>query len=313
MNIEYLKYVLEVDRAGSISKAAENLFMRQPNLSKAIKELELTLNITIFNRTFKGVEITPKGREFLRYAKNILMQYEELEALGREDNSDVQSLRLSVPRASYVVDAFTTLLSGLDATKPIHIDFFETNALLSIRHVTDGVSDIGVVRCKTDFQNYFTSMFQENNLIWRPLLEFDYLLLMSEKHPLARKDIVDGKDLHHYTEIIHGDTAMPHLPASITETERDPTPGNKKVRVYERGSQFDILSRIKDTYMWVSPMPEDLLTRNGLVQKYCTHSSRFNDIMIRRDNYELNDLEKDFIFRLDYIVTNILSVDAIGA
>ena len=79
MNTQHMKYVVEVEKTGSITKAAHNLYMGQPNLSKAIKELENELGIAIFRRTAKGVEPTRKGAEFLTYAKTILAQIDELE------------------------------------------------------------------------------------------------------------------------------------------------------------------------------------------------------------------------------------------
>ena len=78
MNILHLRYAIEVERTRSISKAAENLFMGQPNLSKAIRELEENLGVTIFKRTSKGIVPTQKGEEFLVYAKRILVQIDEL-------------------------------------------------------------------------------------------------------------------------------------------------------------------------------------------------------------------------------------------
>lgn len=309
MNIEHLRYVLEVDRAGSISQAADNLYMGQPNLSKAIKELEQALNITIFKRTSKGVQITPKGREFLRYAKAILQQYEEIAALGKDSEKDTQILRVSVPRASYIVDAFTSFLTALDASKPIQIDFLETNALRAIRHVAEGVSEFGIIRCKAEYLNYFTGLIQDGGLLWRILLEFEYFAVFSADNPLAAKGEIDVQDLQPYIEIIHGDTAVPHMPEHVTETERGVTPGNRKVRVYERGSQFDILSRVPDTYMWVSPLPEDLLKRNNLVQRRCRQATKFNDALIHRAGYNFSKLEKDFVELLGSSVEGILALD----
>ncbi len=310
MNIEHLKYVLEVDRVGSISQAADNLYMGQPNLSKAIKELEQTLNITIFSRTSKGVKITPKGRDFLRYAKSILQQYEEMEALGQNDDDEVQHLRISVPRASYIVSAFTTMLAGLDTKKPIRMDFLETNAMRAIRHVSNGISDLGIIRCKAEYKSYFASLLQEDGLFWRTLLESEYLLLLSRHHPLAANDTIDELELLPYIEIIHGDTAIPHLPDSVTETERGRTPGDKKIQIYERGSQFDILSRIPSSYMWVSPMPQDLLERNGLAQKHCAQSPKFTDILILQANHSSPPLETRFLELLENAVESILSQTA---
>jgi DNA-binding transcriptional LysR family regulator len=306
LNIEHLRYVLEVDRAGSISQAACNLYMGQPNLSKAIKELEQTLNIIIFRRTSMGTEVTPKGKEFLRRAKSILRQYEELEALGREDKSDTQSLRVSVPRASYVADAFTNFLTHLEDGKTLDMDFCETNALLAIKNVAEGHSGFGVIRCKTEYQSYFTHMLEENELMWRPLLEFHYLLLLSRDHPLAGKESVDAAELGSYIEIIHGDTGIPHMPQNMAETETGRTCGDRKIHIYGRGSQLDILARIPNAYMWASPMPDDLLCRNGLVQKHCGQGPDFADILIHQAGHKFGLLEKMFLSQLERSVHRIL-------
>lgn len=316
MNIQHLQYAIEVERAGSISQAAENLYMGQPNLSKAIKELEYTLHITIFKRTPQGVQITPKGREFLRYAKSILAQFEEMEALGREEAQPVQSFRVSVPRASYVVEAFTSFVMKLDMDKALKVDFWETNALRAIRHVAEGRSDFGIIRCKTEYEAYFHSLMQENHLEFREVMEFRYLLLVAQGHPLAALDIVPYEALQPYIEILHGDTALPHMPQGVTETERGLTPGDKKIQVYERGSQFDLLSRVPDTYMWVSPMPQDLLRRNGLVQKPCEKSPQFKDILVWPKGYRFSKLEKLFLSELDRSVEEVsenVPVPASGA
>ena len=81
MNITHLRYAVEVEKAKSINKAAENLYMGQPNLSRAIRELEEELGITIFNRSSRGMTITPEGEEFLSYAHRILEQVSEVEAI----------------------------------------------------------------------------------------------------------------------------------------------------------------------------------------------------------------------------------------
>ena len=91
MNTLHLKYAIEVERTSSISQAAENLFMGQPSLSKAIKELEDTLGFTIFERTSRGVTPTQKGLKFLSYARNVLNQLEKMEALSDAADTELQS------------------------------------------------------------------------------------------------------------------------------------------------------------------------------------------------------------------------------
>lgn len=91
MNILHFKYAVEIAKTKSISKAAENLYMGQPNLSRAIKELEENLGITIFNRTTKGISITPEGEQFLQYAKRIIAQVNEVEEIYKKGKTHKQS------------------------------------------------------------------------------------------------------------------------------------------------------------------------------------------------------------------------------
>lgn len=94
MNTLHFKYAVEVEKTGSISQAAENLFMAQPNLSKAIRELEDTLGITIFRRTSKGVVPTDEGSEFLQYARNIMKQIDNMESIYTAGKTSRRGRRL---------------------------------------------------------------------------------------------------------------------------------------------------------------------------------------------------------------------------
>ena len=83
-----MKYAVEVAKCGSINKAAEILLMNQPNLSRAIKELEASLGVEIFSRSAKGMVVTPEGETFLRYATSILKQVDEVEGLFKKSTTD---------------------------------------------------------------------------------------------------------------------------------------------------------------------------------------------------------------------------------
>ena len=100
MNLQHLKYMVEVEKVGSITKAAANLFMGQPNLSKAIKEVENEVGIPIFKRSAKGVIPTEKGAEFLEYARAILVQLDKIEGLYKPETTNRISFSIAVPRAS---------------------------------------------------------------------------------------------------------------------------------------------------------------------------------------------------------------------
>ena len=138
MNIMHLKYAVEVAKTGSITQAAENLFMGQPNLSKAIRELEESLGITIFKRTSKGIVPTLKGEEFLVYAKRILAQIDELESIYSSDHQTKQTFSISIPRASYMSYAFMQFVGQLDPAKEMEIIYSETNSVQAISNIIQG-------------------------------------------------------------------------------------------------------------------------------------------------------------------------------
>lgn len=298
-NIQQLKYALEVEKTGSISRAAENLYMSQPRLSKAIRELEDSLGIAIFNRTSTGVVPTKKGNEFLGYARSILTQVDEMESLYRPTGGEKQIFDISVPRASYISYAFTEFVKEMDLNKDIDINYRETNSIQAIKNVADTINNLAIIRFQTQYEKYFLDALAERELEFRPIWEFEYRVLMSAKHPLAAAAIEDYSMLHTYTEIIHGDISIPALPISEVKQIAKTDERKKKIALYERGSQFELLSRIPTTYMWVSPMPKDVLACFSLVQKACAMAkNKYKDILIFRKGYRFSDEEEIFFRKL---------------
>lgn len=134
MNLLHLKYIVEVANAGSISKAANNLFMNQPHLSKIIKDIEENMNIIIFERTSKGVVVTKKGAEFIEQAKNIIIQVEQLES--KYSNHDDKSIHLDlcIPRGSYFIDVFIDYLSMINVKdKRVKVNYHESDTFDTIK------------------------------------------------------------------------------------------------------------------------------------------------------------------------------------
>ena len=306
MNFVHLKYAVEVEKTRSITKAADNLFMSQPNLSRAIKELEETLGITIFRRTSKGIVPTEQGEEFLSYAKNILAQVREMESIYKRDAKRVQELSVSVPRASYVTDAFTRFVSSLDRTKEIEIRFCETNSMNTVDHVLQDDYHLGVVRCRAEFEAYFSGLFREKELRHELVSDFEGVVLLSAANPLADKAVLSCADLVRCIEIAHGDSAVPTLPTAEVKRTELSKDVDKRIFVFERGSQFDLLENVPYTYLWATPLPEAVLRQHGLVQRPCPEAGRsYRDILIYRSGYKLSDLDMRFLKELQKNVVEI--------
>ncbi|MFA5341680.1 MAG: LysR family transcriptional regulator [Clostridia bacterium] len=293
-NLLHLKYAVEVEKTGSISRAAQNLYMNQPQLSKAIRELESSLGIEIFDRKPTGVFPTKKGAEFLVYAKNILMQIDSMQSLSRPEVKKGQMLNVSVPRASYVSNAFTQFLQGLDKDLGMDIDYRETHSVRTMKSISEGSNDIGIIRYQMKFEAYFLTALQKYGLRHEDIFEFEYLLLMSQGHPLADKEVIDYKDLIDFVEIVHGDISVPSLP--ITPQTDKPKSFKNKIAIYERASQLEILSSLTYSYMWVSPMPKDILQKYSLVEKKCSvPKNRYKDMFIYREGYVFTEYDRQFM------------------
>ena len=299
MNIMHLRYAVEVEKTGSITQAAERLYMAQPNLSKAVKELESTLGITIFKRTSKGIKPTKKGAEFLNYARNIIAQIDEMEGMFKP-GEEKQRFNIAVPRASYIAHAFTRFINKLDHIKGMDIDFFETSTIRIINRVSEGEYDLGIIRCQKNHEKYFFSLLAEKELQYESVLEYTYFVLISKLHDLAKCNEISYGDLNKYIEIAHGDLS---LPLSISDSNKEEkAERSRRIYVYERGSQFDLLRKVPETYMWVSPMPQELLDCYGLVQKKCDAvNNKYVDLLIYSKDYKLTQLDKTFLQEL-YLV-----------
>lgn len=294
MNTLHFEYAVEVERTGSITKAAQNLYMAQPNLSKALKDLEDTLGYQIFERTPQGVVITEKGKKFIDCAKSILYKLKELEDTEQRTHEQFQEFKISIPRGSYIVNGFTEFVAELDEKKKIDITVKETSSIQTIADVAEGHHNLGIIRYQTLYENYFLDYLLRKDLEYDAIWEFEYVLVMSKKHPLSTKEKILKEDLQNYIEILHCDTEIPFIRES-SETEQTAENAKKRIYVYERGSQFDLLTNVETTYMWVSPIPESYLEQYGLVQRVCSvNSNSYKDLLIYSKGYEFTKLDMQF-------------------
>ncbi len=299
MNILHMKYAVEVAKEGSINKASEVLLIAQPNLSRSIKELEADLGITIFDRSSRGMILTPEGEEFIGYAKKILYQIEEVEKMYKGGHPKKQIFSISVPRASYISDAFARFSTSLNSD-PAEIFYKETNALRAIRNILSADYNLGIMRYAKNYDKYFKAMLEEKGLKYELVTEFHYVLAMRSDSPLASKDKIFFSDLRSYIEIAHADPFVPSLPLSKVRKEELPDDIDCRIFVFERASQFDLLSENSETFMWVSPVPDKLLKTYGLVQKKCLDNSKiYKDVLIYRKDYHLTEIDNRFIAELN--------------
>ncbi|MDY3846605.1 MAG: LysR family transcriptional regulator [Eubacteriales bacterium] len=298
MNLMYMKYAVEIAACGSLNQAAKKLYIGQPNLSRAIRELEASLGVTIFERSAKGMEITPDGEVFLKYARSILSQVDTVENIFKKGMVNKKRFSISVPRASYISEAFSEFSKCTKKGDEVEMFYKETNSMRAIKNILQEDYKLGIIRYAKNYDRYYKEMLEQKGLTYEIITEFHYVLIMSEKSPLAKKEHIAMSDLAEYTEIAHADPYVPSLPVSAVKKEELPE-SERCIFVFERASQFELLSSNTDTFMWVSPVPPKVLERYGLVMRVCDDNKKvYRDVMIKRSDYKLSELDNKFIYEL---------------
>jgi DNA-binding transcriptional LysR family regulator len=293
-----MRYAVEVARLGSLNKAAETLMIAQPNISRSIKELEADLGITIFQRSAKGMELTPDGEEFIINARDILNRIDKIEQSYRDGSHKKRKFSISVPRACYISAAMAEFSRNI-GDAPVEIYYKETNSKKTIRKLLDKEYKLGIIRYSDNYDKYYKSMLEEKGLAGELVAEFSYVLLMSRDNPLATKETITYDDLSSYIEIAHADPYVPSLSMSKVFREELPDHIGQRIFVFERASQFDLLSENPKTFMWVSPASQKILERYDLVQRVCEGNKKiYKDVLIYHKDYKLTKLDRDFITAL---------------
>lgn len=309
MNLLYLKYAIEVASSGSINKAAEKLYMDQPNLSRCIKDLESSLGVSIFARSAKGMKVTPEGEEFLKFAESILKQVDTVENMFRKDYSEKKRFSISVPRASYICEAFSAFSQNLPTDGGFEIFYKETNANRAIKNILEENYRLGILRYAKHYEKYYKDMLDSRGMTYELIAEFRYELIMSKASPLASLSEIGFSDLADKIEIAHADPYVPSLPLAEVKKEELPEM-EKRIFVFERASQFELLAKNPNTFMWVSPVPESVLHHYGLLQRRCAENKKtYKDFLVRKKDYRLTDLDKSFITELCRVKRELFKAD----
>lgn len=256
MTLQQLRYAVDIEKAGSITKSAANLFMSQPNLSTALKELEEEIGITVFVRDNNGVKVTDEGKEFLAHAKSILHQMDRMLFVFKSEKSKVATLNVACVRSSYVTKAMCDYYNQIPKDTSLQLKLMETTTANALELVAESKADVGrVIFHAHNFQqmNWYCN---KKRLALELLWKVKAYILVSENSPLAKEKHITRSMLLACTRLVYIDT----------EEEIDPSGGeDRRIAVSERGTMMDILSGCPDTYIWTVSTHPDTLKRYGLV------------------------------------------------
>ena len=288
MNLQHLKNITEVERAGSVTKAAANLFMGQPNLSKSIKEVENEIGITVFRRSAKGVYPTPEGARFLSRARAVLEEMDKLEALYKQE-SPVRSLSVCVPEGEYAAAAIADFIRLFNDDR-INIECITTPLSRAAADVCEGICGIGAVRCPHSEEDYFRTLMREMKLRSELIFTGEYKLIIPEKSRLAELPVISPEALCGYIEITSIDNSR-----SISADKRVMVSGSDPLM---------LLSHIPDGYMISPEISYDTLKKYGLAAREYESGGKYSEYIIYKSGYKPDEYAAEFISCLKNAAVN---------
>ena len=197
MTIQQLKYIITISENGSLNKAAEVLFITQPSLTSAVRELEKELGITLFNRGGKGVTLTNDGTEFLQYARQVVAQYDRLLEKYGKGGTLRKKFGISTQHYSFAVKSFVEMVKQFD-TDEYEFAIRETKTSEVIEDVTTGKSEVGILYLSDFNRKAIGKFLKSNQLEFHPLIQCEPYVYLWKGHPLAKQKSIRLAELRDY-------------------------------------------------------------------------------------------------------------------
>ena len=238
MTLKQLKYLVTVADTGNITEAAGKLFIAQPSLTSAIKDLENEYGIVIFNRSNRGIEITPEGEEFLGYARQILEQADLIEERYTGNTKGKVRFCVSSQHYSFAVEAFVELLKAHGGSK-YEFHMRETQTYDIIEDVANLRSEIGVLYLNAFNETVIRKTLRDNGLIFEPLFRAKPHVFIGKDSPLAKKRSITLEDLKPYPRLSYEQGS--HNSFYFSEEILSTVDCEKELIVRDRATLFNLL------------------------------------------------------------------------
>jgi DNA-binding transcriptional LysR family regulator len=238
MTLQQLKYFIETVKHGSINKAAESLFIAQPSLSNALKELEAEIGQDLFIRTPRGISLTTDGAEFLGYARQVVEQQSLLEQRWLNKTPSRRLCAISTQHYAFAVNAFVNMVKKTDALE-YEYTLREARTYEIVEDVKNLRSELGILYKSTFNRQVIDKLLKENHLLFHPLFTAQPHVFVSATNPLSQKDKVTLADLECYPRLSYeqGDYNSFYFSEEILSTEY----AKKDIKVGDRATIFNLM------------------------------------------------------------------------
>ena len=197
MTLAQLRYAITVAGASSMNEAARKLFISQPSLSAAIKELEEEVGVELFKRTNRGISVTLEGEEFIGYARQVVEQYNLIESKYILKENTKKKFGVSMQHYTFAVKAFVEMVKqfGMDGYE---FEIHETKTYDVIEDVKNCKSEIGILYLNDFNKKVLTKLFHESAVEFHELLKCHIYVYLWKGHPLASKEEITLEELEEY-------------------------------------------------------------------------------------------------------------------
>lgn len=300
MTLQQLKYVTTIANIGSISEAAKRLFVSQPSLTKAIKELEKEMGITIFDRTNKGITVSKEGERFLGYARQVLEQAALLEEQYKSQSGGKKQFSVSTQHYSFAVNAFVELLKGSEIDQ-YDVSLRETQTYEIIDDVAHMKSEIGLLYYNDFNRPVLEKLIHTNELTFTELFTAHPHIFIGKTHPLAHKEVVSMDELEEYPYISfeQGDHNSFYFSEEIFSTVVRP----KHIRVRDRASLFSLLLGL-DGYTVSSGVIDKEVNGENIISVPLAEEGLMHIGYITNNKMQRSRLGQEYIHALEQYVSN---------
>lgn len=302
ITLSAMRYVVEVARTRSISRAAKNFYVSQPHLSGIIRSVETEVGEPLFVRATGGMELTETGKSFVSQAKRVLKEADRLEETVYASPDESFHLRITMTRSYQVLRILTDVINENAGKERFDVSIRETNPFQVIEDVRSGAAELGILHFYDTQEQYFFHCIKAYGLGHTSNYKRQFLLAMSTESPLARASAIESKMLRDKIMLTYGDYESPIAPYRFSGCEE--LVSSRRIDVYDRSTAMDILSRCPETYIIVTGLHPSTLSQYNLILRRCVDMELSNiGCTVYRENAELSPLirnARDRILAIDW-------------
>lgn len=255
MTLQQLRYAVEIAEKGSFNEAAKALFISQPSLSNAIKELESELKLTIFVRTGRGAYPSVEGDEFLGYARQVLQQSSLLEEKYLSGKKRKQRFSVSTHHYLFAANAFVELVREFGGDE-YEFTFRETKTYEVIEDVKSMRSELGIIYLDDFNESVITKLLADNELTFSLLFSAKPHIFIWKNHPLAEKSLITLEELDDYPRVSFEQGT--HNSFYFSEEILSTRGSKRSIRVSDRAAEVNFMIGLNAYTICTGVFPEYL-------------------------------------------------------